>query len=302
MLTQPGPPLQRHGRPGWLSRRQLPNTPGVVALNVLPAAGTDSLAGDRLGVFNLSSKGHAACVDFMKSFGLPLMLLGGGGACHSVLGVCALARRPCPGTHRKWHAKPEHLPRLAVLPTLPAPAGYKIINVARCWAAETGAACRLALPYCRCLCAWQSAASAPPWPSSLGESATTAPALLPPVAFMLSTNAHYAPQCAPPVQAWQLVLTWQSSCLPTSITTITPRVRSGGSGCRGAVCRNAPWATICTSYVQLPPSLALLWSKRLPCGTRARNPTRSAVGHTLTVQPISGWDNWNTPEYVDGLR
>lgn len=43
-------------------------------------AGTDSLAGDRLGVFNLSSKGHAACVDFMKSFGLPLMLLGGGGA------------------------------------------------------------------------------------------------------------------------------------------------------------------------------------------------------------------------------
>lgn len=58
--------------------------------------GTDSLAGDRLGVFNLSSNGHAACVDYMKSFGLPLMLLGGG--------------------------------------------GYKIINVARCWARETGLA------------------------------------------------------------------------------------------------------------------------------------------------------------------
>ena len=41
--------------------------------------GADSLAYDRLGVFNLSSKGHAMCVEFVKSFGLPLMLLGGGG-------------------------------------------------------------------------------------------------------------------------------------------------------------------------------------------------------------------------------
>ena len=45
-----------------------------------PPAGTDSLAGDRLGLFNLSSSGHAECVRFMKSFNLPLMLLGGGGA------------------------------------------------------------------------------------------------------------------------------------------------------------------------------------------------------------------------------
>ncbi len=40
----------------------------------------------------------------------------------------------------------------------------------------------------------------------------------------------------------------------------------------------------------------------LPYSTHTRIPTRCAVGHTLTVQPISGWDNWNTPEYVDGLR
>ncbi|KAL4439216.1 hypothetical protein ABPG77_004118 [Micractinium sp. CCAP 211/92] len=127
----------------WLAvEPQLPNTPGVAALNVLPAAGTDSLAGDRLGVFNLSSKGHAACVDFMKSFGLPLMLLGGG--------------------------------------------GYKIINVARCWAAETGLA--------------------------VGAD----------MAEQLPANEYY-------------------------------------------------------DYY-------------------------APVGHTLTVQPISGWDNWNTPEYVDGLR
>lgn len=41
--------------------------------------GADSLAGDRLGCFNLSLKGHAGCVEFVKSFGRPLILLGGGG-------------------------------------------------------------------------------------------------------------------------------------------------------------------------------------------------------------------------------
>lgn len=66
--------------------------PEVIVLQ----CGSDSLAGDRLGVFNLSSTCHSECVKYMKSFGLPLMLLGGG--------------------------------------------GYKIINVARCWARETGVA------------------------------------------------------------------------------------------------------------------------------------------------------------------
>lgn len=41
--------------------------------------GSDSLAGDKLGSFNLSMRGHANCVNFVKSFGLPLLLLGGGG-------------------------------------------------------------------------------------------------------------------------------------------------------------------------------------------------------------------------------
>ncbi|XP_003385311.1 PREDICTED: histone deacetylase 1-like [Amphimedon queenslandica] len=41
--------------------------------------GADSLAGDRLGCFNLSLKGHAECVDFMRRFNLPIVLLGGGG-------------------------------------------------------------------------------------------------------------------------------------------------------------------------------------------------------------------------------
>ena len=41
--------------------------------------GADSLSGDRLGCFNLSLEGHADCVEFMKSFNRPLLLLGGGG-------------------------------------------------------------------------------------------------------------------------------------------------------------------------------------------------------------------------------
>ena len=41
--------------------------------------GSDSLSGDRLGCFNLSLKGHAECVAFMKSFGKPMLVLGGGG-------------------------------------------------------------------------------------------------------------------------------------------------------------------------------------------------------------------------------
>ena len=31
-------------------------------------AGADSLAGDKLGAFNLSMRGHADCLNFIKSF------------------------------------------------------------------------------------------------------------------------------------------------------------------------------------------------------------------------------------------
>lgn len=46
---------------------------------VVLQCGSDSLSGDKLGCFNLSMRGHANCVEFVKSFGLPLLLLGGGG-------------------------------------------------------------------------------------------------------------------------------------------------------------------------------------------------------------------------------
>ena len=49
--------------------------PGAIVLQ----CGADSLASDRLGCFNLSLDGHAECVRFVKSFGIPLLVTGGGG-------------------------------------------------------------------------------------------------------------------------------------------------------------------------------------------------------------------------------
>ena len=49
--------------------------PGAVVLQ----CGADSLSGDRLGCFNLSLRGHADCVKYVMGFGVPMLVLGGGG-------------------------------------------------------------------------------------------------------------------------------------------------------------------------------------------------------------------------------
>jgi len=49
--------------------------PNVIVLQ----CGADSISGDRLGCFNLSVKGHGSCVEYIKKFGLPILVLGGGG-------------------------------------------------------------------------------------------------------------------------------------------------------------------------------------------------------------------------------
>lgn len=49
--------------------------PSVIVLQ----GGADSLGCDRLGCFNLSIRGHGECVRFVQSFGLPVLMLGGGG-------------------------------------------------------------------------------------------------------------------------------------------------------------------------------------------------------------------------------
>lgn len=62
-------------------------SPGAIVLQ----CGADSLSGDRLGCFNLSLKGHADAVAFVKGFDVPVLVLGGGGIhsaeCPKVLGV-----------------------------------------------------------------------------------------------------------------------------------------------------------------------------------------------------------------------
>lgn len=52
---------------------------GTWRLRSLPSVlqcGADSLTGDRLGCFNLTLRGHADCVAFLKSFNVPLLILG----------------------------------------------------------------------------------------------------------------------------------------------------------------------------------------------------------------------------------
>lgn len=49
--------------------------PGAIVLQ----CGADSVTGDRLGCFNLSIKGHASCVDYVRNLNIPLLVLGGGG-------------------------------------------------------------------------------------------------------------------------------------------------------------------------------------------------------------------------------
>jgi histone deacetylase 1/2 len=46
---------------------------------IVHQCGADSLVGDRLGCFNLTTRGHSRCVEFARSFGIPMLLVGGGG-------------------------------------------------------------------------------------------------------------------------------------------------------------------------------------------------------------------------------
>ncbi|KAI7835938.1 hypothetical protein COHA_010172 [Chlorella ohadii] len=49
--------------------------PGAIVM----CCGADSLSGDKLGCFNLSIQGHSNCIEFLARFGVPMLLLGGGG-------------------------------------------------------------------------------------------------------------------------------------------------------------------------------------------------------------------------------
>lgn len=74
--------------------------------------GADSLAGDRIGTFNLKVKAHAACVSFCKRLNLPLLLLGGGGYTpRNVARAWALETAVAIGCDEKLDKKiPAHTP------------------------------------------------------------------------------------------------------------------------------------------------------------------------------------------------
>lgn len=56
--------------------------------SIVLQCGADSLGCDRLGTFNLSIAAHGECVRFVKSFNLPLLVLGGGGYRQSSVARC----------------------------------------------------------------------------------------------------------------------------------------------------------------------------------------------------------------------
>ncbi|EDV23034.1 Histone deacetylase 3 [Trichoplax sp. H2] len=56
--------------------------------SIVLQCGADSLGCDRLGCFNLSIKAHGACVQFVKSFNIPTLVLGGGGYTISNVSRC----------------------------------------------------------------------------------------------------------------------------------------------------------------------------------------------------------------------
>ncbi|KAL2428797.1 putative histone deacetylase HOS2 [Exophiala dermatitidis] len=74
--------------------------------------GADSLGHDRLGCFNLNIRGHGRCVDFVKSFRIPMLVVGGGGYTpRNVARAWAHETSICIGADKNLNpALPEHLP------------------------------------------------------------------------------------------------------------------------------------------------------------------------------------------------
>ena len=77
--------------------------PGAVVLQ----CGADSLAGDRLGGFNMSLKGHAGAVAFVRSFNIPMLVLGGGGYTLKNVARCVRWRPPPPSLPRSRARAPR---------------------------------------------------------------------------------------------------------------------------------------------------------------------------------------------------
>ncbi|KAK8125338.1 Histone deacetylase phd1 [Apiospora kogelbergensis] len=82
--------------------------PAAIALQ----CGADSLAGDRLGKFNLLVEGHSSCVEYCKKLGIPMIMFGGGGYTpRNVARAWAYETAVAIGQHKNIpHQIPEHTP------------------------------------------------------------------------------------------------------------------------------------------------------------------------------------------------
>ena len=73
-------PATSQARRGTRGRRQASPHHMLRHAHALQSApGADSLAGDKLGEFRLSIPEHARCHAFLRAYGLPMLVLGGGG-------------------------------------------------------------------------------------------------------------------------------------------------------------------------------------------------------------------------------
>lgn len=74
--------------------------------------GADSLGHDRLGCFNLNIRGHGACVSYVKSFNIPMIVVGGGGYTpRNVARAWAHETSICIEADRTLNPElPEHMP------------------------------------------------------------------------------------------------------------------------------------------------------------------------------------------------
>ena len=79
---------------------------------VVLQCGADSLGHDRLGCFNLNIKGHGSCVSYVKSFNLPLLVVGGGGYTpRNVARAWAHETSICIGADKTLNPElPDHMP------------------------------------------------------------------------------------------------------------------------------------------------------------------------------------------------
>lgn len=76
--TQSNPNLSPKSKPSTPPTLN-PSHPPKPPTPQTPKPGADSLAHDRLGCFNLSMQGHGEAVEFMRGFGVPMLVTGGGG-------------------------------------------------------------------------------------------------------------------------------------------------------------------------------------------------------------------------------